>query len=301
MSEIQICTFFDLFGFNTLMNPISRLPLKIGSSTYPSGFEFKKENRYQNIEIYKHVNDLALIFHEGTDYINLHMFVPDGTAKKTFLNTQSEHKIYKYGQENHIKDAHENGSFLIAPAIEYMRQEYDSARKDNEVVHKKKVKPESIQITTQDNTSIQPISDIVFSDFHTSIDSYILCFSYAHDKGLYKEFKDSDACLIIHDVDEFSRRIHSEFRRLMPSHLGINNRVSYSSHPSPFGVLFSKPIDYIYQREYRFSWIPEYSEKMSNVNDIINGNWNEIRKKIPEKIKITLGSLQDISSIEFKQ
>ena len=40
---------------------------------------------------------------------------------------------------------------------------------------------------------------------------------------------------------------------------------------------------------------------MIDANDIISGNWDEIRKKIPKPIKITLGSLQDISSIEFKQ
>ena len=153
---------------------------------------------------------------------------------------------------------------------------------------------------TKDKKIIKPIGDVVFSEIHLPIESYILCFSYANDDGLYEEFEGSDACLIIHDMNEFTKRIHIAFNKEMPNHIGRNGRVNYGRQLSPFGVLFTKPLDYIYQREYRFSWIPEQPKQFIDLNHIMDKNQEKIRKIIPKPIVITLGSIKDISSIKMK-
>jgi len=227
----------------------------------------------------------------------LHMFVPDGAAKKTLVNCTPEKNIYRYSKLKYLKDAHRNGHFFIFPALEYIRKEYDAARKDNELVHEKVVNPETVTITTLDKTPIIPVGDVTFSTYFLPIDSYILCFAYDYDERLYDEFEGSDACLTIHDVEEFARRLHAAFEKAMPSHIGANGRVTYGKHQSSFGVLFSKPKSYIYQREYRFSWIPEKPTRLLDVMAFINRNHEEIREMIPPHVEIYTGPLDDISTL----
>jgi len=62
MPEIQICNFCDLFGFNSRMNPVGRLELKILDKTYPAGFEFTADTTGGALEIAKHLDDLALVY-----------------------------------------------------------------------------------------------------------------------------------------------------------------------------------------------------------------------------------------------
>jgi hypothetical protein len=254
MAELQVCNFCELFGFNSRGNPISRLSLLIGSDIYPPEFEFIVGNKYGMVEVAKHLDDLALVYYDETGVLALHMFVPDGTGK-ILANCTPEKRLYRYGKLKYLKDAIENGQFLVFPALEYIKREYDAARKDNELVHKKDVPADSVRITTKDGVPIVPLGDVTFSTLLLPIDSYILCFSYDYDEGLYDEFKGSEACLVVQDVKKFSERIHDAFAKAMPSYLGIDGRVVYGKHQSSLGVLFSKPKGFIYQREYRFAWI----------------------------------------------
>jgi hypothetical protein len=129
-----------------------------------------------------------------------------------------------------------------------------------------------------------------------------LCFSYDYDEGLYNEFKDSDACLVIHNVKEFANRLTAAFAEEMLSHLAFDGRVAYGNQQSPFGVLFSKPKSYIYQREYRFLWIPENPQqhRMVDPMTIINENIDKIQSIIPPHVDIYVGSLHDITSLKTK-
>ena len=301
MNNLIICNFCDLFGFNSNKNPISRLPIKINSTMYPVDFEFEKNKKYETFDIHKHINDKVLIYNYYKDgYIVLHMFTEEGATAEKFANGSSENMIYKYGKEKWIKDAYENGSFSIAPSLEYIRSEYDSARKANEAIHETKNNPENIKITTSEGKEMKPILSCETTHVSLSPDEYILCFAYDYDEGLYKEFKGSDACLAIHDVKEFARRINKEFNKLMSGYIGIDSRVDYGNHLSTLGVSFSKPFDYVYQREYRFSWIPENPKQKIDITYILEENEEEIKKIIPERIKIKIGSIKDISEIKLK-
>jgi hypothetical protein len=297
MPEIQICNFCDLFGFNSRMNPVGRLEIKICNIVYPPCFEFTSSTTGGAIEIAKHLDDLALVYYEESGVLVLHMFVPDGTAKKTFVNGTPEKCLYRYSKLEYLKDAQQNGHFFIFPALEYIRKEYHAARKDNEMVHEKAVVPESITITTSDKTQIVPVGEVTFSTHYLPIDSYIICFAYDYDEGLYDEFEGSNACLVIDDVAEFATRLHAAFEKAMPSHIGANSRVTYGKHQSAFGVLFSKLRSYCYQREYRFSWIPETPTRLLNPTAFINQNYDEIRTMIPQPVEIYTGPLDDITSL----
>ena len=296
MPELQICNFCELFGFNSVRNPVGRLPLRIGSDVYPPEFEFVAGNKYGTVEVAKHLDDLALVYYDEANVLVLHMFVPDGTGQ-ALVNCTPEKRLYRYGKLKYLRDARDNGHFLVFPALEYIKKEYDAARKDNELVHKKNVPADSVSITTKDNTRIVPVGDITFSTVFLPIDSYILCFSYDYDEGLYDEFEDSEACLIVQDVKEFAKRIHGTFAKAMPSHLGVDGRVAYGKHQSSLGVLFSKPKDYVYQREYRFAWIPEIPKRMLDPTVFVEDDFDKIRSIVPPPVEIEAGPLADISSL----
>ncbi|MBW1706860.1 MAG: hypothetical protein JRJ86_17150 [Deltaproteobacteria bacterium] len=298
MGNLQVSNFCELFGFNFKRNPISRLSIKIESKIYPAGFEFIPGVKYQGYDISTHIDDLALVYFDENENLVLHMFVPDGTAEKEFVNRQPERKLYRYSKFESIRDAYENGHFYICPALEYIKKEYDEARKDNELIHRKNVSSNNVKITlAKNNSEIKPIGDITYSTIYLPADSYILCFSYDYDENLYREFKGSDSCLVINDPVEFAERIHHAFSIAKPDHIGVDARVTYSKHQSHLGPLFSKPQKYIFQREYRFAWIPNNPKQLLNPKHLIENDIDEIRKIIPHPVELILGSIKDISDI----
>jgi hypothetical protein len=241
---------------------------------------------------------LALVYYDKKKNVVLHIFVPDGKAETEFVNCLPERKIYRYGKFKHINDAYENGNFKIFPALEYLKEEYDEARKDNEQINSINVSSDRTKLILEKNNKvIKPIGDITNYTVLVAADSYILCFSYEYDETLYDKFKKSDSCLVINDVVEFVHRMHTAFNKVMPNYSGCNSRVTYSKHLSYFGVLFSKPKRYIYQREYRFVWIPHKSTQMIEPIKLINNDFVETRNLITKPVKISLGSLKDIASI----
>lgn len=298
--NLQICNFCELFGFNSNEYPVCRVPIKIGGELFPEGHVFSPGMRVEGFDISQHIDDLALMYFDDDNIIALHMFVPDGTAKNIFVNAQPEKTIYRFGKLANLQAAYEKGEFLIRPALEYIKREYDEARKDNELIHSMESSPEDVKITLQkNNQNIIPSDNITFSSI-LPIDCYILCFSYDYDETFYEKFNGADSCLIIKDTIAFEKKMHKAFTEKMPDFYGKNARVSYSKHLSSFGVLFSKPRRYIYQREYRVAWLPNNPKRRLNVMDILKNDEEKLKPFIPEPVKIKLGSLSDISVLVEK-
>src|SRR5205814_1186990 len=86
----------------------------------------------------------------------------------------------------------------------------------------------------------------------------VSCFSTMWDLRLFDEFSGSDACLVIHKVDEFCERMHSATKAQLPESIGIDGAVTYDGS-SPLGAVFSKPLRFLQQREWRFAWMPKES------------------------------------------
>ncbi|MGZ4992690.1 MAG: hypothetical protein ACXV79_00860 [Methylobacter sp.] len=72
------------------------------------------------------------------------------------------------------------------------------------------------------------------------------CFSDRWDELLFNHFPGTDACLVIHNVDEFSERLHTAAELALPDWAGIDGPIVYGGRselglysPSPFNSLSS--------------------------------------------------------------
>ena len=99
----------------------------------------------------------------------------------------------------------------------------------------------------------------------------------------------------------FAQRIYNAFRNALPDHTVKDARVTYSKHLSHLGILFSKTKRHIIQREYRFALLPNNSKYLINPMQLLKNDIDEIKKMLPAPIKLTIGSLKDISEIRVRQ
>ena len=105
-----------------------------------------------------------------------------------------------------------------------------------------------------------------------------ICFSKQWDKKLFEVFPDTDACLVVHNVDEFCERVHLAAEKILPQWSGMDASIVYFGE-SKLGAVFSKPRHFFYQHEWRFAWSP-----ITIKNHI-------------EAITICIGSIENIAEI----
>ena len=100
--------------------------------------------------------------------------------------------------------------------------------------------------------SIRPIGEVRYrSEIRTNY--LVACFSTA--PNLFTEFPDTDACLVIHKVDDFCERFHAAAEAQLPDWAGFDAAVTYGGR-HPLGAVFSKPLHFYDQQEWRFGWLP---------------------------------------------
>src|SRR5690349_16493675 len=80
-----------------------------------------------------------------------------------------------------------------------------------------------------------------------------LSFSQAWDKQLFSVFGPADACLVIHNTEEFGERLHRAVQRALPNWAGIDGPVEYGAR-SRLGVAFSKLPVHAREQEWKFAW-----------------------------------------------
>ncbi len=80
-----------------------------------------------------------------------------------------------------------------------------------------------------------------------------LSFSQAWDKALFDQFGPADACLIIHNTEEFGERLHRAVQRALPSWAGIDGAVEYGARAA-LGAAFTKTVAEAHEREWQFAW-----------------------------------------------
>ena len=78
-----------------------------------------------------------------------------------------------------------------------------------------------------------------------------LGFSSVFDPGLFGPM--ADACLIIHQPEEFGERLHRAVQRLLPNWAGIDGAVEYGRR-SVLGTTFSKSLEEQAKHEWLFAW-----------------------------------------------
>lgn len=164
-------------------------------------------------------------------------------------------KLYRYSERKWLERSLELGEFRLRPATDYKQQETDSARNDDELVRISTSPASAVTITIErTGQTIKPISDVVYrSDVGTNY--LTICFSKRWDEHLFDDFPGTDACLVIHDVEGFCERLHSAAELALPQWAGIDAAVVYGGK-SNLGAVFSKPLQFIVQHEWRFAWHP---------------------------------------------
>jgi hypothetical protein len=70
-----------------------------------------------------------------------------------------------------------------------------------------------------------------------------------------------DACLIIHQPEEFGERLHRAVQRLLPNWAGIDGAVEYGRR-SVLGNTFSKSREEQAKHEWLFAWRPLQTNKL---------------------------------------
>ncbi|TFW24024.1 hypothetical protein [Duganella callida] len=79
-----------------------------------------------------------------------------------------------------------------------------------------------------------------------------LSFSQVWDAKLFEQFN-ADACLIIHNTEEFGERIHRAVQRTLPSWAGIDGAVEYGQRAA-LGAAFTKTAAEAHEQEWQFAW-----------------------------------------------
>lgn len=299
VSELLSSNFYNLFGLNNHLDFVARLNLQINDVIYPRGFVFKKGVKYSDFVVSNHEHDIVLLYQLKQDLIQLQMFVPFGNASNQWINSNPEEKLYRYSDYQWNFLALIKGSFQINRSLFYSLEENNLARLDNEHLFNKTITSElHPSFTTSNGTTHSIKSPLLFSTMDRDINKYLLCFSYQYDDNLYDQFGES--CLIIHDPDEFERRLMNVMIEHNPFLVGISNRVSYSKQEHELGILFSKDSKFKYQYEYRFFWFSD--NKPEPVSYEIMSNPEMLGKLVKSKdpINIEIGSIEDIAELRRK-
>ena len=206
-------------------------------------------------------------------------------------------QIIKYGEYQYMKKLLATGEMLIQSSRGFDKDSYNEARRDDE---------NSVSIFgvgTIDGTAI-PAYDVAgrsrqdrMTTFSSSTDrDYMLyCMAGTLSPTLFAHFGQSDdSCVLIHDVDEFTRRVDRGTRESFPPEdfifahgwvtyfdpLGAIPLTPAIPEGSEVPIPFLKNFRHAYQDEYRYVWFPK-----TRIKDGLSSQ------------KVWIGSLQDIAEI----
>lgn len=193
------------------------------------------------------------------------------------INLTRPAKLYRYSERELLDRALRLGEFRLRPASDYKDIEDSIARKDDEQRRKFVLRnPKITHVRT--GQPIVPIGDVVKSSSIGS-DYLVLCLATIYSDHFYQDFEGSDACLIIHNPNEFFNRMYSAIDSVLPSSwAAIDGPVTYG-RSSKLGVPFSKPEEFMFQFEWRFACLPIPSIYRC------------------EATFVTLGSIEDIAEV----
>lgn len=172
-------------------------------------------------------------------------------------------KLYRYSKRRWLERSLFLGEFRLMPASYYKGLEADSARQDDELCRLRSVAPADVQITGDDGRIIVPIGDVEFTT-RLLRDYLMACFSTRWDPVDGGGFGGCDACLVIHDPEEFLERMHVELDRVIPGGSSVDSPVSYGL-PHPLGVAYSKPAFFADQYEHRLTVLPPDDRPLSEL------------------------------------
>lgn len=299
MSNVMVCNFYDIFGLTSDDKYKLRVSLQDKDIYYPKNTIFNYDSK---------IFDGFICFYEGRELIlevieerkldNIFKFKIKTDSKKNysrFINADKEKNLFRFAEKKWIKKAYLEGNFRIKPSIDYIRNEYNEARQDNE--HLLAIKMGNSFMNYSDK--VIPVENVTKFFIDTNINKYILCMSYEYDERLFDEFKAKNEdkncmlCLVITDTHEFERRL----TKAVESYDMIGARVSYSEIPNNLGIIFNKSRKFKIQKEFRFLFYNLDTSILCNDDDITNKEKEVLDKLSYKFIDINLGSLEDIAFV----
>jgi len=157
-------------------------------------------------------------------------------------------KLYRYAPQATLQRSLSAGEFRLRPAAEDVR--------------------------SAANNQILPFGAPAAANFLT------LSLSSAWDERLFDEIPDAEACLVIHDSEEFGERIHKAARLALPNWTGIDASVSYGV-TSMLGMAFARDRALARQKEWLFAWRPMSTAMSVHAIVIAIGNIENIAELRP--------------------
>ncbi len=198
-------------------------------------------------------------------------------AVKAWADGGGDHRftVAKYGERRWMERLLSDGEILVRPSADYDDEAFNRAQRDDE---------NSVSVfgaRTGDGTAV-PASDLPgwwgdrysMTEFAAKMDrDYMLyCMARTLSPTLFSHFgEEYDACVLIHDFDEFARRVDEGTRNCFPpgEFLHAHCWTTYidplsAIQPTPkprkrstaIPIPFLKHFRYAYQKEYRFVWVP---------------------------------------------
>ena len=164
--------------------------------------------------------------------------------------------LFRYGERKWLTELVQFGRLRIRAARDYALMESDPARKDDELVKHSYSPGEYVVLTFPDGRTSRPIGDLRYSV--TGTDYYVYCVSNDWDPDLFPDFN-ADACVVIHDPEEFARRLKDAAAPKLGDWYFHYNPVEYFDtyerrRYEHIDNAMSKDFRFAYQRETRFLW-----------------------------------------------
>ncbi len=200
------------------------------------------------------------------------------------LPERTNNALFKFGEAKHLRPALESGRFLIRPASAYSDPSLSVAQRDADelrVVLRPSTTGKAIVLTDKEGNTIYdtsaPRDSLLALEIGGDQNYYVWCCSKTYEPRLFVDFK-ADACLIIHDHNEFARRLNTALYANNQSLPGMRgNDVHYYDPLSPdealekmikepLAIMFFKYFRYTYQAEYRFVWPVKDDTKLAPIN-----------------------------------
>ena len=121
--------------------------------------------------------------------------------------------VVRYGEAKWLEPMLREGALRIRPASQYKGEvsQSDIARHDDELNSHRYVSGNRVKIKTQSGQTV-PILGNLKHTTGIAVDYFVLCCAHEFDYRLFSAFRNgqeeiADACLVINNVDEFTRRL----------------------------------------------------------------------------------------------
>lgn len=175
--------------------------------------------------------------------------------------------LIKYGKQKWNRAIFEHGAIRLMPASSYADPSLNAATKDNE-----------LEVHLFDEYGCA--RKFVVNDY------YVVCMAAVYDYRLFRDF-DADSCLVIHDVDEFRKRVLGavqgqiglSIRKVIATPVYYVDPHNAILPEDPEELYFTKHFRYAYQKEYRLVIVPRVTSILFS------------------PIKLNVGSLRDIAEL----